>query len=48
MQLRQFQEREDSKAVWLTDPELTRLLDQVQDDVQRFGLGLMGRSGLNL
>ena len=48
MQLRQFQEREDSKAVWLTDPELTQLLDQVQDDVQRFGLGLMGRSGLRV
>jgi len=48
MQLRQFEEREDSKAVWLTDPEITELLDQVQDDVQRFGLGLMARSGLRV
>jgi integrase len=48
MQLRQFEKRDDSKAVWLTDPELTRLIDQVDEDVQRFALGLMGRSGLRV
>jgi len=33
MQLRQFQEREDSKAVWLTDPELTRLMFAETEEV---------------
>ena len=48
MQLRQFEERDDSKAVWLTDPELTQLIDRVDKDIQRFALGLMGRSGLRV
>ena len=48
MQLRQFEERENSKAVWLTDPEMTELLDRTEEDHQRFALGLMGRSGLRV
>jgi len=48
MQLRQFEKRDDSKAVWMTDDELEQLLDQVDDDLRRFGLGLMARSGLRV
>jgi Site-specific recombinase XerD len=48
MQLRQFEERENSKAVWLNDPEMTELIGQATEDHQRFALGLMGRSGLRV
>jgi len=48
MQLRQFEERDDGKAVWMTDNELDELLNQVDDDIRRFGLGLMARSGLRV
>ncbi|MDR9381822.1 MAG: tyrosine-type recombinase/integrase, partial [Natronomonas sp.] len=48
MQLRQFEERENSKAVWMNEPELEHLLDQTDGEEQRFALGLMARSGLRV
>ena len=48
MQLRQFEERENSKAVWMNEPELEQLLDQTDGEHQRFALGLMARSGLRV
>jgi len=48
MQLRQFEERENSKAVWMNEPELEHLLDQTDGEHQRFALGLMARSGLRV
>jgi len=43
MQLRQFEKRENSKAVWLTDRELDHLLETSDDELHRFALSLMAR-----
>jgi integrase len=48
MQLRQFEERDDSKAVWLNRDELEALLDKTQNEHQRLALGLMARSGMRV
>jgi len=48
MQLRQFEEREDSKAVWLNREELEALLDKTQNEHQRLALGLRARSGMRV
>jgi len=48
MQLRQFEKRKESKAVWMNADELEALLDQTADEHQRLALGLMARSGMRV
>jgi len=48
MQLREFNQRQDSKAVWLSDDEIAALLNATETEEQRFGLGIMARSGLRV
>jgi integrase len=48
MQLRQFEKRENSKAVWLTDREVDELLETTDDELHRFALSLMARAGLRV
>ena len=48
MQLRQFEKQDDSKAVWLTDDEISSLIDETDTEEQRFALGVMARSGLRV
>jgi|APHM01.1.fsa_nt_gi Phage integrase family. len=48
MQLRQFENQDDSKAVWLNDDEISQLLDETTTEEQRFALGVMARSGLRV
>ena len=48
MQLREFDQRQDSKAVWLSDDEIASLLNATETEEKRFGLGIMARSGLRV
>ncbi len=36
MQLRQFEKQDDSKAVWLTDDEISSLIDETDDRTDHF------------
>jgi integrase len=48
MQLREFPERDDAKAVWLSADEITQLLDTAKTDTRRWALGIMARCGLRV
>jgi len=48
MQLRQFEKRDESKAVWLTATEIDQLLETTDDELRRYALSMMARAGLRV